>query len=102
MFFQIYGETAGWQLLGWLMVFVALIVKRSVEQKKNPYKKEIFTDTKTSNWHWIERKISNSHSTEAAEFLQPLFIFVSLRCFSCASNKLKQSSEAFCGGLFTC
>ena len=90
MLFQIYGETAGFQLLGWLMVFVALIVKRSVKQKKNPYKNEIFTDTRTSNWHLLERKISNPHSTETAEFLQPLFIFISLRCFSCASNKLKQ------------
>ena len=26
MLFQIYGETAGFQLLGWLMVFVGLIV----------------------------------------------------------------------------
>ena len=46
MLFQIYGEIAGFRLLGWLMVFVALIVKRSVKQKKNPYKNEIFTDTK--------------------------------------------------------
>lgn len=46
MLFQIYGEIAGFRLLGWLMVFVAPIIKRSVEQKKNPYKKEIFTDTK--------------------------------------------------------
>ena len=26
MLFQIYGETAGFQLLGWLLVFVGLIV----------------------------------------------------------------------------
>ena len=26
MLFQIYGETAGFQLLGWLMVFVGLIL----------------------------------------------------------------------------
>ena len=26
MLFQIYGETAGFQLFGWLMVFVGLIV----------------------------------------------------------------------------
>jgi hypothetical protein len=28
------------------VLVLALIIKRSVEQKKNPYKKEIFTDTK--------------------------------------------------------
>mgnify|MGYP003302970401 CR=1 FL=1 len=26
MLFQIYGETAGFQLLGWLLVFVGLII----------------------------------------------------------------------------
>ena len=26
MFFQIYGETAGWQLLGWLLVFAGLVL----------------------------------------------------------------------------
>ena len=26
MFFQIYGDRAGWQLLGWLLVFAALIL----------------------------------------------------------------------------
>ena len=26
MLFQIYGETAGYQLLGWLLVFVGLIL----------------------------------------------------------------------------
>ena len=95
MFFQIYGETAGWQLLGWLLVFAGLVVmneiarrskaggiaaamgnsmptiaeptaqgiisilsfavnvfvfayilKRAKVQKKNPWKNEIFTDTK--------------------------------------------------------
>ena len=95
MIFQIYGETAGYQLLGWLLVFTGLVVmneiarrtkaggiaaamgssmpttadptaqgvisvlsiminvlalsfiiKRSIEQKKNPYTNEIFTDTK--------------------------------------------------------
>lgn len=33
MFFQIYGETAGWQLLGWLMVFVGLIVLNEVARR---------------------------------------------------------------------
>ena len=28
------------------VLVLALIIKRSVEQKKNPYKKERFTDTK--------------------------------------------------------
>ena len=37
---------------------------------------------RTSSWQWLERKISNPHSTEAAEFLQPLFIFVTLRRFT--------------------
>ena len=26
MLFQIYGDMAGWQLLGWVMVFVGLVV----------------------------------------------------------------------------
>lgn len=30
MFFQLYGETAGWQLLGWLMVFAGLVVMNEV------------------------------------------------------------------------
>ena len=30
MLFQIYGETAGFQLLGWLMVFVGLILQALV------------------------------------------------------------------------
>lgn len=33
MFFQIYGETAGWQLLGWLMVFVGLVVMNEVARR---------------------------------------------------------------------
>ena len=30
MFFQIYGETAGWQLLGWLLVFAGLVVMNEI------------------------------------------------------------------------
>ena len=74
--FQIYGDNSFYQLLGWILVFAGLvifneiarrskaqavisiialvanvcilaaIIKRSVEQKKNPYKNEIFTDQK--------------------------------------------------------
>lgn len=33
MFFQIYGETAGWQLLGWLLVFAGLVIMRMCDQK---------------------------------------------------------------------
>lgn len=33
MFFQLYGETAGWQLLGWLMVFVGLVVMNEVARR---------------------------------------------------------------------
>lgn len=30
MFFQIYGETAGWQLLGWLLVFAGLVIMNEI------------------------------------------------------------------------
>lgn len=33
MFFDIYGETAGWQLLGWLMVFVGLVVMNEIARR---------------------------------------------------------------------
>lgn len=33
MFFQIYGETAGWQLLGWLCVFVGLVVVNEIARR---------------------------------------------------------------------
>lgn len=33
MFFQIYGETASWQLLGWLMVFVGLIIMNEIARR---------------------------------------------------------------------
>lgn len=33
MLFQIYGENAGYQLLGWLMVFVGLIVLNEVARR---------------------------------------------------------------------
>ena len=33
MLFQIYGETAGFQLLGWLMVFVGLIVANEIARR---------------------------------------------------------------------
>lgn len=33
MFFQIYGETAGWQLLGWLMVFAGLVVMNEIARR---------------------------------------------------------------------
>ena len=76
MLFHIYGDNSFYQLLGWILVFAGLvifneiarrskaqavisiialvanvcilaaIIKRSVEQKKNPYKNEIFTDQK--------------------------------------------------------
>ena len=32
MFFQIYGETAGWQLLGWLLVFTGLVVMNESQE----------------------------------------------------------------------
>ncbi len=34
MLFQIYGSTAGWQLLGWLLVFVGLIVANEIARTK--------------------------------------------------------------------
>ncbi len=33
MFFQIYGETAGWQLLGWLLVFTGLVLMNEVARR---------------------------------------------------------------------
>ena len=33
MFFQIYGGTAGWQLLGWLMVFTGLVVMNEIARR---------------------------------------------------------------------
>lgn len=33
MIFQIYGETAGWQLLGWLMVFVGLVFMNEIARR---------------------------------------------------------------------
>lgn len=33
MLFQIYGETAGWQLLGWVMVFVGLVVMNEIARR---------------------------------------------------------------------
>ena len=30
MLFQIYGDMAGWQLLGWVMVFVGLVVMNEI------------------------------------------------------------------------
>lgn len=35
MLFQIYGETAGFQLLGWLMVFVGLILANEFARRTN-------------------------------------------------------------------
>ncbi len=33
MLFQIYGETAGWQLLGWVLVFVGLVVMNEIARR---------------------------------------------------------------------
>ena len=33
MLFQIYGENAGWQLFGWLMVFVCLIAVNEIARR---------------------------------------------------------------------
>lgn len=33
MFFQVYGETSGWQLLGWLMVFTGLVVMNEIARR---------------------------------------------------------------------
>lgn len=33
MIFQIYGETAGWQLLGWAMVFIGLVVMNEIARR---------------------------------------------------------------------
>ncbi len=33
MIFQVYGETAGWQLLGWVMVFVGLVVMNEIARR---------------------------------------------------------------------
>ena len=35
MFFQIYGETAGWQLLGWLFVFAGLVIMNEIARRRN-------------------------------------------------------------------
>ena len=34
MLFQIYGETAGFQLLGWLLVFVGLILANEFARRR--------------------------------------------------------------------
>lgn len=34
MLFHVYGETAGWQLLGWLLVFVGLIIANEIARTK--------------------------------------------------------------------
>ncbi|WP_167956195.1 DUF5692 family protein [Anaerosporobacter faecicola] len=33
MIFQIYGETAGWQLLGWAMVFIGLVLMNEIARR---------------------------------------------------------------------
>lgn len=33
MLFQIYGENAGWQLLGWLLVFAGLVLANEVARR---------------------------------------------------------------------
>ena len=33
MLFQIYGENAGWQLLGWLLVFAGLILANELARR---------------------------------------------------------------------
>ena len=33
MLFQIYGDTAGWQLLGWLLVFAGLVLANEVARR---------------------------------------------------------------------
>ena len=33
MLFQIYGENAGWQLFGWLLVFVGLILVNELARR---------------------------------------------------------------------
>lgn len=33
MLFQIYGDMAGWQLLGWVMVFVGLVVMNEIARR---------------------------------------------------------------------
>lgn len=33
MLFQIYGETAGWQLLGWVMVFAGLVIMNEIARR---------------------------------------------------------------------
>ena len=34
MLFQVYGETAGYQLLGWLLVFLGLIITNEIARTK--------------------------------------------------------------------
>lgn len=34
MLFQLYGETCGWQLLGWLLVFLGLIITNEIARTK--------------------------------------------------------------------
>ena len=33
MLFQVYGDNAGWQLLGWLLVFTGLVVLNEIERR---------------------------------------------------------------------
>lgn len=33
MLFQVYGEGAGWQLLGWLLVFTTLVLANEVARR---------------------------------------------------------------------
>ena len=33
MFFQIYGENAGWQLLGWVLVFAGLVLANEFSRR---------------------------------------------------------------------
>lgn len=44
MLFQIYGDMAGWQLLGWVMVFVGLVVMNEMqgEQKQAEFFVSLF------------------------------------------------------------
>lgn len=41
MLFQIYGDMAGWQLLGWVMVFVGLVVMNEIA-RQNKSRQEFF------------------------------------------------------------
>ena len=42
MFFQIYGETAGWQLLGWLLVFTGLVVMNEIARRSKQAALHVF------------------------------------------------------------